>query len=89
MLFVSGVDNWFLIVDLWSQAPLSIMEMIFLQPVQLWEVELGKNDWLAVKSALKLQEALSNGVDGIFKTVVFWHYVQIVKNLGQVNPILH
>ena len=54
MLFVSGVDNWLLIVDLRSQAPLSIMEMIFLQPVQLWEVELGKNDGLSVKSTLKL-----------------------------------
>ena len=63
--------------------------MIFLQPVQLWEVELGKNDGLSVKSTLKLQETLSNGVDGIFKTVVFWHYVQIVENLGQVNPVLH
>ena len=63
--------------------------MIFLQSVQLWEVVLGKNDGLAVKSALELQETLSDGVDGIFETVVFGHYIHVVENLCEVNPILH
>ena len=78
-----------LVAWLSGDTALQVMKVGMLEGIELWEVVLRENDVLSEEASLQLQEAVSDGLDGVLETLVARHVVHILEDLCHVRPILH
>lgn len=68
---------------------LDIMEVIQLQSIEFWEIELCEHDRLSEESSFQLQKTITDQIYWVFEALVLGHDIDVFEDFDKVSPILH